>query len=79
MMLGCACGCQSIGIQLLRCSEWFVVHWYIVARVFWVVARWLITGLSQKKNSYYVLVSMLESVLHSKCMGFFYSFLFLIK
>lgn len=27
---------------------WFVVRWYPVSRVFWVVARWLLTDPSQK-------------------------------
>ncbi len=35
-------------MRLLRYSVWFVVHWYLVARVFWVVARWLLTDPSQE-------------------------------
>jgi len=35
-------------MRLLGCSKWFVVHWCLVARVFWVVARWLLTEPNEK-------------------------------
>lgn len=32
----------------LRCFVWFLAHYCMVAKAFWVVARWFLTGPSQK-------------------------------
>ncbi len=43
----CCChnaSCQTIAVQCLRCSEKFLFYLYVVARVFWVVARWLLSN-----------------------------------
>ncbi len=45
------CDFQSFAIKLLRSSECFVTHCYEVDKVFWLVARRLLTGPSQKSPS----------------------------
>ncbi len=51
----CSCwsrnaSCQTIAEQCLRCSEKFMFFLCVVARVFWVVARWLLTSLSPNNS-----------------------------
>lgn len=48
MILPCDCGLMWKNHCSCRCSEGNLVHCCGVARVFWVVVRWSLTGLSLK-------------------------------
>ncbi len=64
----CCChnaSCQTIAVQCLRCSEKFLFYLYVVARVFWVVARWLLSSLSQNNS----IVSLCDILGTRYCLG----------
>lgn len=50
---GVVFGCQGIVMRLLGCSEWLLAFCYAIARVFWVVAGWLLLKLHLCKNFFF--------------------------